>query len=495
MKMKFAIMVVLLAGMSFFSYAQRILTIEQALDIAEDNNPSMKTSKLNYERTQYQLEASRAALKPQFSMNVSPFSYSQSRNFDTRYSEWYTSKTTSSGGTFRTELPFLLTDGTLALVNRFNWQNSESTRENVMANKSFSNNLSIQYNQPLFMHNTQRMAMERLEFNHENSGINYALQRLRTEQSITRQFYQVYSAKNQLEISLTELENSRKNYEIVKNQVEASLSPRSELNQAEVNLANAESSLLRNTVSLANAKDNLKQTLGMLLDEDIDVLVSIDATPILIDEKKAIHSGLTSRMELRQREISLEFAEFTLIETRNGRQNSFNGNLALSLGITGDNPRFENIYSTPTQSPSIGLSLTVPIFDWGQRKARIKADETALTIAQLDYENLRVDIELAIRQSIRELENLRRQIEIQQISMRNAEQTYALYEVRYREGDITGLQMGQYQTQLSSARTSYVNAQISYKNELLSLKILTLYDFEKDQPIIPIKELSNITIR
>ena len=495
MKLRFTWIVVLLMGISFFSFAQMTLTIEEAMDIAEDNNPQMRIAKLNYMRTQYRLEVSRAQLKPQFSMTVDPFSYSQNRQFDNRTTEWFTSKNLSTGGRFRSELPFLLTDGVLSLTNTFGWQNSESTRGDnpTTYNKAFSNTLSLRYDQPLFTYNRRQMEMKKLVFDHENSGISYALQRLRTEQSITNQFYTVYSAQNDLVISRAELENSQKNYDIIKEKVAAELSAREELFQAEVNLTNAELAVQRSEVALKNAKDDLKVTLGMPLKEDVNVSVEIVAIPILIDEEKAIQSGLLSRMELRQREISMAEADLDMITTK--AMNEFKGDITLSMGITGDNPRFGDIYSTPTNSPRIGISFTIPIFDWGQQKARVNAQKTAQVIAQLNYNNETVNIENNIRQSLRDLENYRTQIGIAEKQVRNTEMTYNLNQIRYREGDLTGLQMSQYQTQLSNAKTSLISSQIRYKNEMLKLKILTLYDFENDQPIIPVREISGFTIK
>jgi outer membrane protein TolC len=332
------------------------------------------------------------------------------------------------------------------------------------------------------------MELDRLEYDHENSGISYALQRLNTESRITNQFYQVFMAQNNLAISLEEFENAKKNYEIIKDKVDADLAAREELYQAEVNLATAESSVQSTTVSMNNAKDALKQTLGMPLGDDIVVMANIMVSPMMVDPEKAIQSGLDSRMELRQREINMELADLQMIQTK--AMNEFKGDISLSVGITGDNQRFGNIYENPTQSPRVSISFNVPIFDWGQKKARIKAQEAAQTIAQYDYENQKVSIELDIRQTLRSLDNLRTQILIAEKNVRNAQLTYELNQIRYREGDLTGLQMSQYQTQLSNARTSHVRAQINYKTELLNLKILTLYDFENEKPILPVKNLN-----
>ena len=492
LKFKFAWVTILLAGTSMFSFAQQqLITIEQALDIAEENNPQMITSKLNLERTLFLLEAQRASLKPQFSLNLNPFDYTQTRRFDDRDSYWYTTKGLGTNGTFRGSLPLIWTDGTLSLTNRFGWQESQSTRIGAeSSNKAFTNNLNLRYDQPVFTYNRQKMEFKRLEFDYENAAISYALQRLRTELSITRQFYSVYSAQESLIITEAELENSKLNYNITKSKVDAELSARDELFQAEVNLATAESSVQRSIVTLNNAKDDLKQTLGMPLSQDIGVIADIEVTTLSIDQGRAIQSGLSSRMELRQREIAMDLADLTMITIK--AQNEFRGNVSLQVGIIGDNERFGNIYETPTNNPSVSISLSIPIFDWGEKKARVKAQQTQQTIAKLNYENEKIDIELSIRQTVRNLVNYGNQIGIQEKTVRNAEQTYDLNLVRFREGDITSFQINQFQTQLSTAKNSLVSSKISYKIELLNLKIASLYDFVKDEPLVPLSD-SNYT--
>jgi len=493
--LKFTWLVIFLLGVSSFSFAQIPLTIELALDIAEENNPSLRSSKLSLERSLYNLEAQRASLKPQFSLSLNPFTYSQNRNFDNRFSEWFTSKSLSSNGTFRAELPFLLTDGTLSLTDQFGWQNSESTNQNgTNFNKAFSNDLRLRYDQPIFTYNRQQMAFKRLEFEYENAGINYALQRLTTESRITSQFYNVFMAQEGLLISNAEYENSKSNYEIMKNRVEAGLSAREELNQAEVNLLTAESSVESNKVSLANSKDNLKRTLGMALSEDIVVIADIeDVRPLLVNPDQAIQRGLGSRMELRQREIAIEEGELNMIQVK--ARDEFSGNVSLSLGIIGDNERFANMYDNPTSSPRIAISLSIPIFDWGARKARVNAQKASQIIAALNYEDETVNIELEIRQTLRGFNNLYNQIQISEKRLINAQSSYDLSVIKYREGDITGMDMNLSQTQLSNAKASLMQARINYKTQLLNLKIGTLYDFENDKAIVPIRELINTKVK
>lgn len=91
--------------------------------------------------------------------------------------------------------PILLTDGEISLINTFGWQDNKSTVEGVdNSNRAFSNDLYLRLTQPIFTYNRRKMELQQIEFDYENAGIRYALQRLNTERSITNQFYAVYMA-------------------------------------------------------------------------------------------------------------------------------------------------------------------------------------------------------------------------------------------------------------------------------------------------------------
>jgi outer membrane protein TolC len=472
--------------MATAAQGQLSLTVEQAMDIAHENSPALRSSLLNLERYKQLLVAEHATLKSRFSLDLMPVSYSNSRQFDTRLSQWYTNENFSTDGVFQVSQPILKTDGVVALVNRFSWQKNNSNISGAQNyyNDAFTNSLNLQISQPVFTYNKRKMALKQLEFNLENANISYALQRLTTEQQITNQFYSVYMMQSNLEIRREELENAQKNYEIIKNKVEADLAAKDELFQAELNLATARSSVDESIVELENARDMLKRTLGLPLGQDLKVVAEVNIKPVDVDPEKAIEYGLNTRLELRQREIRGAELDFELIRTK--ALNEFRGDISLSFGLIGDNNKFGKIYDNPTQNPRVAITLAIPIFDWGEKKARIKAHKMSQEVHNIDKEEEKTGIELEIRQVWRGLENLRTRISIAEQSIRNAQLTYDLNLTRYREGDITGMQINQFQIQLSNTKTAYTQTLIEYKIELLNLKILSLFDFEKNEPIVPL---------
>jgi len=470
--------------------AQALLTIDRSMEIAVDNSPDMQQTELSLERSQERLNAQRARLKSQFSITLDPFEYEKTNRFDQQTSEWFLNESASSGGTFAINQRILPTDGELMLVNRFSYDYSftESAFASDPLSKTFNNRLYLQFTQPIFTYNRTRMETEKLELEYEASLIRYLLMQLTLERNVAQEFYSVYSNQMSLEISQEDLKNNQESYEIIKNKVEGGLLALEELYQAEVNLATSHSGVFNAELTLANSMDQFKVLIGIPLDTSLLVAAEIMADTVPVNQELAITHALENRMELREREIDLENANFDLIVAKS--TNEFAGSVTASFGVQSNDEQFSQLFETPTNTPAIGLTFNIPLFDWGERKSEIKAAEASLKSTQISYEVERTDIEMNIRAVVRSLKNLENQIEIQRKTVENAELAYDINLERYRNGDLTSMDLGMYQNQLSESKMSLTNAIINYKIELLNLKIQTLYDFEKQIPIIP-EELKN----
>jgi outer membrane protein TolC len=194
-------------------------------------------------------------------------------------------------------------------------------------------------------------------------------------------------------------------------------------------------------------------------------------------------------MEIRQRKIDVELSQFDLIQTKG--LNEFKGSLGLSVGQFGDNQNVSDLYANPTDNESVSLSLTIPLWDWGERKSRIKASQASIETAEVNVQEEQNDIILGIRKIYRNLLNLQNQIEVASQNVTNAQLTYDLNLEKYKNGDLTGMDLNIYQNQLSEKQLTFTNSLISYKIELLNLKIQTLYDFEKKAGVTPVMTIEN----
>ncbi len=466
-------------------YAQRILSLQQAIEQAMKTSPRIQNSRLSLIRSEENLKAERATLKSNFSLNVNPLDYKNEPEFSNQLSEWYRIEKYSSMANLRIAQPILWTDGVLSLNNTFSYQDNTSTSRAAsnIDSKSFSNSLNLTLTQPLFTYNTTKLRIKELELSYENTALNYALQELSVENMVTQSFYRVYQSQMSLNTSREEYQNRKQSYEIIKNKVEGGLTAREEFYQAELDLMSSEASMKDSEVSFENDKDNFKQMLGIALEEEIMVLADISVLPVDVDLNTAMQQGLANRMELIQREIAIENGQFDLIKTN--ALNEFKGDLTLKLGLFGVDEQLPNVFQDQTNNQNVSIGFNIPLWDWGEKKARLKASQAALDMSMNDLRDEEVSIKLTIRQVFRSLANLLRQIEIARKNLENAELTYEINLEKYKNGDLTSMDLNLVQNQLTSKKNQITNSIISYKLELLNMKIQSMYDFENKVSVTP----------
>ena len=442
------------------------------------------------EQNREYLNAQLAMLKSHFSLDLTPIEYSNTETYNDYYSQWNTTENIGANGSLVIKQPIKFTDGTLSLRNKFGYQDNYSEASNSTYT-GFDNNLYLSYNQPLFTYNKTKMNLKKYELTLENSTLAYSIQMLNIEHQVTQAFYAIYQKQMSVQISEEEFENQKVSFEIIRSKVEAGLSAQEELLQGELNYATSQSTLDNAKVDLENANDQFKMLIGVSLYDEIEISSDIQYKPVVVDLEKAIENGLAQRLELSQRQIDLNNAEFSLIETSS--TNEFRGDVNLSVGIMGNNEAFANIYEKPTRSPQVGVTFSIPIFDWGERKARIRAAELEVESREMDIKNLEVDIVINIRKVFRNLQNLNTQIAISEQNEKNAQLTYEINLERYKNGDLTSMDLDRFQNQLSQKKMDLANALINYKLEILNMKIQSLWDFENNISFVPQDLQKNIS--
>jgi outer membrane protein TolC len=487
MKHKYLLSFTALFLLTVSGYGQvKLLTLDDALRIAEENSPDIQKVRLSYERSQKLLDAQNAALKSRFSLSINPFSYEHTRAFNSFFSTWNTTEIKSSTATFAIDQPILWTDGSISLRNQLSWRDAYSEYQDQRT-KTYSNNLYLSYIQPIFTYNRTKLALDEVKLDKENALLNYRIQQLMLERAVTQKFYTTFESKMSLQIAEEDLKTREQSYQIIKNKVDAGLAATEELYQAELNLTGSKSQVHNKQVVLQNALDDLKRLIGVSLFDEIGVAAAITMDSVAVDMQKAIDYGLKNRFELRQRNISIELAKNNL--TRSKATNEFKGNIALSYGIIGNDGRFGNVYKTPQENQNVNISFEIPLWDWGERNARIKAAEKSIESSRISFEDEQKAIIIAIRQSYRSLQNQIIQVELAKQDIKIAQLTYDINLERYKNGDLTSMDLNLVQNQLAEKKINLINAMITYKLNLLDLKIESLWDFEKNEPVFELSEL------
>jgi outer membrane protein TolC len=204
--------------------------------------------------------------------------------------------------------------------------------------------------------------------------------------------------------------------------------------------------------------------------------------PVPIDITQATEFALTSTPRMRQLDIRYRRNELNLDQTK-GR-NSFRVNLNFSYGREKIDPQFREIFGSPTNTYSIDVNASIPLWDGGARKSRIASSEISLS-------QTRLRIEEAEQQIVSSVENEVRNVAEYQDRALNMEQNLALASELsastlslYVGGSASMFEVLQtFRTEADTAE-NLLDAYLGWRNSLLRIQRMTYYDFELDVPVL-----------
>jgi len=260
-----------------------------------------------------------------------------------------------------------------------------------------------------------------------------------------------------------------KNLEIAKNQYNTNLAKYNQGRLSEIDVLSAEVNYKSKIPTLESARTtflndlaSFKQTLGLNLDEKIELVGSLDdminLKEIVVDSDKVQSSSVKSL------EYKLASAKNSLLDKR---FSAFAPTLSASFKWS-DSSWYMNYDGTAPEAKkasSISLSATIPldgILPWSAKNDAIDSAKDSVADLELQLENEKKNLKRTVDSSLRSIKQSQESIKYKQANVTLAQRSYDMTAEAYNRGtkDLLTLQ---------NANTSLLNAQVSLKSETLTL--------------------------
>lgn len=247
--------------------------------------------------------------------------------------------------------------------------------------------------------------------------------------------------------------------------LEAGMSTRSELLRVEANRSDI-AYQIQKALSGANlCRLSLCNVIGCDFDTLIEPTDTV-ITPTLIEYLEV--GTTTSRPELRLLDMQLEAAKQQVRSTRA----DFLPQLALSVGyvyygnmkmITGKGTAEEYTMNMEDGMGMAMLSLSVPIFHWGEGRKTVKKAKLDVHNAELDLQKNRRLLNIEEQQALQNLKDGRQLVQVADLGYQQAEESYRIENERYLGGMGTLTDLLDAQGQLMQAESNLIEAQTQMK--------------------------------
>jgi outer membrane protein len=470
------------------------LDLQKSIEIAKEKSYSMLTLLQDFKIAEYNLKAATSRLKTHIDLNFTTPDYSN-RVYDIRTDTsitYFSSKVMRYGGSLVINQP-LPTAGYLYINTGVFNENTYNSRGSVSVPQLNTTFGLVQPLTALYGYNEVKSTLKLAELAYERSKKGLKREELNLVYQVSNSFYNLLAEQKSTEIALLNFEKQKEAFDISQNKYKAGLIKEVDALQMEVDLAEAQNNYDLSKVNQGAALNEFKQLIGINLSDSVSLNSELKYEVVIVDPEKAVLLAFQNRLEIREQEIAIEQNNINLRkEKSNGMIQS---SLNLSFGKEGfsyqpinssiSNSLKESYSDYLNRSPSfgIGLTLKVPILDFGENKAKVNSAESSLKQNQLRKEEVKRDIEKEVRNLVSRLNNSLKSLQLLEKNILVAEKSFEITRQRFSDGDINTESLALERTRLNTAYKSHLSAYISYQLLLADIMRKTFYDFQINQPI------------
>ena len=462
------------------------LTLYDAVYVHVYNTKSVKVQYLALDNALMECANFRKSYLPALQFNLSPISFNRSlrllQNYATgEYSNVEEYSNTSQGGVSISQ-KVAATGGVFTVGSNISFLRQFSSNTN-----SFSSTpLYVSYRQQLRGgHRTDKLERLMSQARSEVAKKEFCISLSQEQQRIVALYMDAYTCKIDVDFYTQTANIDQQLVARAKICLDAGRFTPYEYNQVEIQQLDDNMSLTQCQYAYDNALRQLANELQISAIE-LPALV-VDSFPIYIDEAMVVELVSRNNPQYQRLEMNKLNAEYALHQTK--ISNAFNADISLSYGLNQYAPTFREAYQHPDQQQAVQVSLSVPIFQWGIRRNKLKMAQNEYDSA-LEQQSYEIDnFKEEIHNAVVNYNMSRSMVEVADKKFHLAAEQYAFAVKRFDVEKISALELTNANREYLQAKQSYIMVLKNLLQNYYQLRHIALYDFVAGKDVIDTIEI------
>lgn len=353
----------------------------------------------------------------------------------------------------------------------------------------YSQPVTFSYAQPLFAYNRFKWDREISPREYEKAKREYVEKMEEVTVSAVSLFFNLVQARQNWETAMSNYANTCRMRDIASEKSRLGVITRDEYLQLELRALNDSISINESVTSLREAQMTMSSFLGIDGTMDISPVISEELPDVVMDYDMVMSKAMKNSSFVLSNEISVLNAEAAVAQAKANR------GLAMQLnarfGLSKSDTQFAAAYRHLLDQEVVGLSFSIPIFDWGLGRGRVKKAEAAADVVRAQVEQSENEYRSSIFTAVGQFNNQRQQCMASRRARDIAEERYELVMDRFSRGEATVLEFNNAQSEKDGAVRKYAADLGNFWNYYYTLRQLTLYDFINAIDIdVPVSEMA-----
>jgi len=282
--------------------------------------------------------------------------------------------------------------------------------------------------------------------------------------AVRNAYFGVLRSKDAVRVAEQNLEQAKAQRDQIARRVEQQDAARVELVRFDAQVASAESDVIAANNAFAIAKQNLNQSLGRRVDQEFEP-VPVAAMPTVESEYAAlVESAIANRPDVKAVQTSIEALKASKTATARSNWPTLSASLnhQRNLGDLG--------FGGQEQATNGTIVLSVPLYDQGGTKERVKQAQRDIETTSIQLEQLKLAVSAEVRSALTNLTNARARLTSAEAQLRFAEETYRISVIRRDAGEGTYVEVIDALAQTTAARNQVVSARYDYLGAYAALQ-------------------------
>lgn len=339
----------------------------------------------------------------------------------------------------------------------------------------------VGFTQPLFAYNWMKWYRKTEPMIYDEAQKRFVENIEEIALNTTYRFFTYLMVQTNYKLAESNLENSRDNLRISETKRKLGKISENEFSRIELSVLNAQKALNEARMDLKNADFELKRYVGLDQSREMDLKIPLNITLFEINPEKALANAKKNRRETTYFKRRLISADRELAQAKNST--GLSATLRGSFGLSNSAHEFLDIYHKPERDRRLRVSLSIPILDWGRSASTVKLAESErdLTIYDVNKDMEEFDREVIVQ--VEQFGLLKDQLGTAEEADKVAENGYRIALKKFQNGELSINDLNIALQEREKAKRDYINSIRSYWIAYYRLRILTLYDFERDHNI------------
>ncbi|WP_254411423.1 TolC family protein [Dyadobacter diqingensis] len=355
--------------------------------------------------------------------------------------------------------------------------------DDFAGNRTSYNGIPFEFgiDQPLFRFNKMKWdrKIEPLKFQEGNQKYIGDLEQVAL--AATGLYFDLLVAQVNLQIAGKNRSNNDTLYKIAGHKLELGKISQNDLLQLQMGLLTAQKDLASANQSAAVASLKLKMFLSSRDERELELEVPQELDEFAIDPQKALDEAFANRADAITFARRLLEANRDVVQAK--KENGLNASVSATFGLSNQGPRPGDIYVKPQDREFVELQFTLPIMTWGRNKARTEVAKANQEFAQQSVEQDKLTFEQEIFTQVTLLQMLQKQVKLTKLADQIAANRYQIAQDRFILSNLSVTDLGIAIQEKDRAKRDYILALRDYWQSYYTLRLLTLYDFERNQKI------------